>query len=76
MGESSLAAVRRLLETALEVCESDECAFQLRTALQMLEAVEQDIAAEHIDLAAFQDGLEDEELRSRLEEAGILEPED
>jgi hypothetical protein len=73
MVESSLAAVRRLLETALEVCESDECAFQLRTALQLLEAVEQDIAAEHIDLAAFEDGLEDEELRSRLEDAGILE---
>ena len=72
MVESSLAAVRRLLETSLEVCEEDECAFQLRTALQMLEAVEQDISAEHIDLGAFEDGLEDEELRARLEDAGIL----
>lgn len=75
MAESSLAAVRRLLENSLEECNSDECTFNVRTALQLLKAVEEDRSVEHIDLAELEESLEDPDLRARLEEAGIFEPE-
>lgn len=75
MAESSLAGVRRLLEDSLEVCQTDECSFKVRTALQLLEAVEEDRSVEHVDLAELEAGLEDDDLRARLEEAGIFEPE-
>ncbi|MDZ7849479.1 MAG: hypothetical protein U5K70_01240 [Halodesulfurarchaeum sp.] len=74
MTESSLVAVRRLLEDSLEACETDECAFNVRTALQLLEAVEEDLSVEHIDIAELEANLEDDDLRARLEAAGIFGP--
>ncbi|MFP4530889.1 MAG: hypothetical protein ACLFNC_06330 [Halodesulfurarchaeum sp.] len=74
MAESSLAAVRRLLEDSLDVCQTDECSFKVRTALQLLEAVEEDRSVEHVDLAELEASLEDDDLRARLEEAGVFEP--
>ena len=72
MVESSLAAVRRLLTTAIEECENDECAFRVRTALQLLEAVEADLQSAPIDSEIFEEALQDDDLRERLEEAGII----
>ncbi len=74
MSESSLGAVRRLLEPLIEGRDDEECVFRVRTALQLLEAVETDLSDRQIDLENLEAALEDDaELRERIVEAGVID---
>lgn len=74
MSESSLGAVRRLLEPLIEESEDEECVFRIRTALQLLEAVETDLSDRQIDLEDLEAALaENDELRERIVETGIID---
>ena len=74
MVETSLETARRLLNEALEECSNEECNFLVRTALQVLVAVQDDISGPTIDQSILESIIEDdEELRDRLIEAGALD---
>ncbi|MFB6081539.1 MAG: hypothetical protein ABEJ67_01830 [Halanaeroarchaeum sp.] len=65
-------ATRTLLESALETDDRDEVRFQMRTAMQLLDALEHKLDSVE-ESAVFEEMIEqDEALRERLEELGIL----
>ncbi|MFW6458843.1 MAG: hypothetical protein ACOCY6_05490 [Halodesulfurarchaeum sp.] len=73
MGESSLGTIRGLLEESIEECENDECNFRIRTALQLLEAVEAELRAEELTPDLLETLAEDDDLEERLRDAGVLD---
>jgi len=74
MVETSLETAKRLLNEALEECGNEECNFLVRTALQVLVAVQDDISEPTVNQSVLESIIEDdEELRDRLIEAGALD---
>lgn len=74
MVETSFDATRRLLEEALEFCEARECRFRVRTALQLLDAMEGELASVQADLDVFEQAVSsDPSLESALETLDIIE---
>lgn len=72
--ETSFEATRRLLTEALEYSEATECRFRIRTALQLLDAMDTELAAVQADLDVFEDAIADDPaLRETLEDLNILE---
>ena len=74
MVETSFDATRRLLDGALESCEDPACRFRVRTALQMLTAMESELEKVKADLQVFESAIaENPELESALADLDVLE---
>ena len=74
MVESSLETVRRLLNEALEECSDGECNFRVRTALQVLVAVQEEIENTAVDRSVLESVVAaDPELRARLRDLEVLD---
>lgn len=72
MVESSLEATKRLLSESLAECDDEECNFRVRTALQLLDAMQAELEETRSDLAVFERALADNpDLQEALGEAGI-----
>lgn len=74
MVETTLEAIRRLLTEALQECEDEECTFRLRAALQLLEAMQEEVGRLKADLEVFETVLEDHpELEADLRDLDAID---